>query len=123
MGHTAPTGTDRSCGSHASSAPVDRSVLAASTFGNADLEQEVLRLFLLQAQVILQRIGAAGSPLEAADQVHTLKGSARAIGAGQLAEVCEVVEAELRAGEAPALLTFVSLVEEASDYIRQQMLA
>ncbi|WP_439529771.1 Hpt domain-containing protein [Pannonibacter sp.] len=102
---------------------MDRSVLAASTFGNADLEQEVLRLFLLQAQAILQQIGSAGSHQEAADQVHTLKGSARAIGAGRLAEVCEDVEAELRAGEAPALLTLVSLVEEASDYIRQQMLA
>ncbi|WP_106752982.1 Hpt domain-containing protein [Pannonibacter carbonis] len=123
MGHKAPTGTDWPCENHEPSPPVDRSVLAASTFGNTDLEQEVLRLFLVQAQTLLQRIGSAPTKGEAADQVHTLKGSSRAVGAGRLADACEVVEAELRAGEAPALLTLVRLVEEASDYIRRQMLA
>ncbi|MFN7166286.1 MAG: Hpt domain-containing protein [Pannonibacter sp.] len=103
-------------------APVDRSVLAVSTFGNAELEQEVLRLFLSQSQMLISRIAEASATVAAADHVHTLKGSARAIGAGRLADVCETVEEELRAGEGPALLTLVSLVEEACDYIRHQLL-
>ena len=123
MGHSAPAGPDQSCTSHTVLPAVDRSVLASSTFGNKDLEQEILRLFLVQAQALLPRIGSALTKLEAADQVHTLKGSARAIGAGRLADACEIVEADLRAGGTPTLLALVRQVEEVSDYIRQQMLA
>ncbi|NBN63508.1 Hpt domain-containing protein [Pannonibacter tanglangensis] len=103
--------------------PVRRAQLAEATFGNRDLEQEVLRLFLTQSQTLVCRLGGVEAAPERADLVHTLKGSARAIGADRLAGVCETVEAELRAGEAPAMLTLVSLVEEAQDYIRRVLLA
>lgn len=76
-------------------APVDLIHLARQTFGSADLEREVLRLFVQQGGGLVRRIADAASANERAEQAHRLKGSARAIGAtrvGQLAEVLETAQ-------------------------------
>ena len=72
--------------------PVDLVHLARQTFGSAELEREVLRLFVDQSRELTKTIGAAG-PIERGALVHRLKGSARGIGAGRVAQAAEALEA------------------------------
>lgn len=72
-------------------APVDMVHLARQTFGSAELEREVLRLFVQQGAGLVGRI-AAGSPAERGAIVHRLKGSARGIGATRVARIAEALE-------------------------------
>jgi HPt (histidine-containing phosphotransfer) domain-containing protein len=78
--------------------PIDIAHLKRMTLGDAGLEREVLAMFAGQA---VRLIGAlAVQPSDAAEIAHTLNGSARAIGAFQVAEAAEAFEAALRGGEA-----------------------
>jgi hypothetical protein len=73
-------------------APVDMVHLARQTFGSAELEREVLRLFVQQGAGLVAKIEAA-SPAERGAIVHRLKGSARGIGATRVARIAEALEA------------------------------
>ncbi len=61
------------------------------TLGDRRLEREVLELFVRQATIMLGRI-VGGEPALAAAAAHTLKGSARGIGAWRVARAAELVE-------------------------------
>lgn len=73
------------------SEPVDLVHLSGQTMGDRALEAEVLRIFLSQAPIWLGAL--AGGNRARKEAAHTLKGSARAIGAFRLAELA--AEAEL----------------------------
>jgi HPt (histidine-containing phosphotransfer) domain-containing protein len=62
------------------------------TMGNAALEHELLALFLGQLPTILQQISQAATAQDWKFALHTLKGSARVIGATAIAEVAEALE-------------------------------
>jgi HPt (histidine-containing phosphotransfer) domain-containing protein len=80
------------CAADASAAGVlDLAHLARMTLGDRAVEQEVLRLFAGQATTTAQRL-CADSASAAASCAHTLKGSARGIGAWRLALAAERVE-------------------------------
>jgi HPt (histidine-containing phosphotransfer) domain-containing protein len=70
---------------------VDLGHLSRMTLGDRDLEREVLQLFERQADMLLQRMPAAGAAHLAA-MAHTIKGSARGIGAWQIAREAETLE-------------------------------
>jgi HPt (histidine-containing phosphotransfer) domain-containing protein len=71
--------------------PIDLVHLARMTLGERSLEREVLELFDRQAMLLLERMQTA--PVEAVPSLaHTLKGSARAIGAAHVARAAEAVE-------------------------------
>jgi HPt (histidine-containing phosphotransfer) domain-containing protein len=76
-------------------APVERSIdlehLARMTLGDRSLEREVLQLFDRQAAMLIARMETGTAPMVAA-QAHTLKGSARGIGAWTVAKRAESVE-------------------------------
>ena len=72
--------------------PIDLAHLSRMTLGERTLECEVLELFDRQAELLLPRI-RAGAPPEIAAAAHTLKGSARGIGAWRVAKTAEAVEA------------------------------
>lgn len=55
--------------------------LATYTLGDAAIEQEVLPLFLDHAMAVLSRLREAGSEKEWREAAHSLKGSARGVGA------------------------------------------
>ncbi len=97
--------------------PIDLVALATNTLGNRDLELEVLRMFKAQSRSMMSRIGGDMTSMLRKDLVHTLKGSARAVGALQVALVCEAVEVELAAGRDPALISLYKAVDDANDYI------
>ncbi|SHM16778.1 Hpt domain-containing protein [Roseibium suaedae] len=98
-------------------APIDLVSLAANTLGNRDLEREVLRMFRAQTSSMMSRIDQEASAAVRKDLVHTLKGSARAIGASHVAAACEDLEAVLEKGDAPDFRPLVSAVEEVNAYI------
>lgn len=74
-------------------APIDRVHLARYTMGNVALEIEVLGLFVDQAPLTLRELQDLASPKAWRDAAHTLKGSARAVGAGRVAMCAERAEA------------------------------
>lgn len=71
--------------------PIDRNHLTRMTLGDASLEREVLALFDRQAAMLLERMDGAAAPVVAA-LAHTIKGSARGIGAFSVADAAEAVE-------------------------------
>jgi HPt (histidine-containing phosphotransfer) domain-containing protein len=77
--------------------PISLDLLRRMTLGDSDLEREVLAMFSSQAVHLLERLQVL--PEEAPSIVHTLKGSARAIGALDVADAAEGVEAALRDGD------------------------
>lgn len=72
-------------------AAIDETHLERMTLGDRRLEREVLELFLRQTTIMLDRIVNADAPLAAA-AAHTLKGSARGIGAWRVARAAELLE-------------------------------
>lgn len=99
--------------------PIDLVHLARMTLGERTLEREVLELFDRQATVLLARMrrdGVAGVPALA----HTLKGSARAIGATRVARAAEAIESATPADDAglvQALADLDAAIEEARAFI------
>jgi HPt (histidine-containing phosphotransfer) domain-containing protein len=71
--------------------PIDRAHLSRMTLGESELEREVLALFDRQADLLLARMRKA-EPAVAAAAAHTLKGSARGIGAWRVANTAEALE-------------------------------
>ena len=84
-------------GRKASSRPVDLVHLSRYTLGERELEREVLELFCTQSFVYLEQLRRSPSDKDWKDLAHTLKGSARAVGAWRVAEAAE--RAESLAGE------------------------
>ena len=72
--------------------PVDLVHLSRYTLGNRSLEREVLSLFLTQSQLYVQRLKEAREDKQWHDAAHTIKGSAKSIGAWQLARCAEKAE-------------------------------
>lgn len=79
--------------------------LSRQTFGDPELEDELLSLFDEQAAQILARLAApfpGGDPGRRADAAHALKGSALAIGAAATARAADDYETALRRHSADA---------------------
>ena len=80
--------------------PIDIGHLHRMTLGDASLEREVLAMFSAQAVRLMGSL--SNSPAGAGALAHTLKGSARAIGAFRVADAAEALEAAARTGDDPA---------------------
>ena len=98
--------------------PVDMTSLAANTLGNRGLQQEVLKLFLSQSDLLLARAEEAEDLKGCQEAVHTLKGSARGVGAHLVALACEAAEGQMKTGEAPALADLRETVAKTNRFIR-----
>lgn len=84
------------------SADLDLDHLSRQTFGDPELEDELLRLFDEQAEQIVARLAApfeAGEADRRADVAHAIKGSALAIGAMATADIAGAYETALRSGD------------------------
>jgi len=66
--------------------PIDWAYLAEATGGNEALEAEVLALFLSQAEQYLERLAAHIADDEWSAHALKLKGAAKSIGAGPVAD-------------------------------------
>jgi HPt (histidine-containing phosphotransfer) domain-containing protein len=76
--------------------PIDFEHLSRMTLGDAGLEQEVLAMFSAQSGKLIGALAAM--PADAPALAHTLKGSARAIGAMAVADAAARLEAAIAAG-------------------------
>ena len=87
--------------------------------GDRALEREVLELFRRQARILLFRFDALTSPVDRAEIAHTLKGSARSIGAHRVAFAAEELERAATAGEptGKAMAEVAEAIAEASSAI------
>ena len=80
--------------------PIDFEHLKRMTLGDAGLEQEVLAMFAAQSAKLMAELATV--PADAPALAHTLKGSARAIGAFAVAEAAARLEAVLGDGNDPS---------------------
>lgn len=96
--------------------PIDIAHLRRMTLGDASLEREVLAMFSAQAVGL---VGALASlPSDAGVLTHTLKGSARAIGAFGVADAAGCLEVAIKSGDDPA-----PALAELSDAVAQARMA
>jgi HPt (histidine-containing phosphotransfer) domain-containing protein len=82
--------------------PIDNAHLDRMTLGDIALEHEVLAMFSARAVGLIGRLAALpsdGRSSEGLTLAHTLKGSARAIGAFRVGDAAETLEAALRNGD------------------------
>jgi HPt (histidine-containing phosphotransfer) domain-containing protein len=95
-------------------ATIDDEHLARMTLGDRSLEREVLEIFARQLTLTLKRITGA-KPSSTAAAAHTLKGSARGIGAWRVARAAERLEdIASRAGDEQAMTGAIAELETAS---------
>src|ERR1700761_6501771 len=80
--------------------PIDSGPLRRMTLGDTELEREVLAMFAAQTAGLMDRLQPV--PCDGMMLAHTLKGSARGIGAFRVADAAEWLEEALRHGEDPA---------------------
>jgi HPt (histidine-containing phosphotransfer) domain-containing protein len=102
--------------------PIDLVHLSRMTLGDRGLEREVLALFDRQATVLVSRMRAA-SPGAVTSVAHTLKGSARGVGAWRVAAAAEAVEvAASGEGDVSAAITRLAAVAEEARAVIAELL-
>lgn len=96
---------------------IDEDHLGRMTLGDRSLEREVLKIFARQTTLTLKRIAGA-EPGHAAAAAHTLKGSARGVGAWRVAQAAERLEQAATAGSGQAMKAAIMELEAASSEVR-----
>ena len=97
---------------------IDHAHLARYTFGNKALELEVLQLFVAQAPEYVEQLRSAATEKAWRDAAHTLKGSARAVGAMRVGDRAERAEALRASTDERARIQAIAALEEALDEAR-----
>jgi HPt (histidine-containing phosphotransfer) domain-containing protein len=96
---------------------LDEDHLQRMTLGDRGLEREVLAIFARQTVLMLERM-AGMEPAFAAAAAHTLKGSARGVGAWRVAQAAEEVERVAGEGRHTAIATAIAELATASFEVR-----
>jgi HPt (histidine-containing phosphotransfer) domain-containing protein len=102
--------------------PIDLVHLARMTMGDRGLEREVLQLFDRQSTLLIARMRSA-APGGLAMLAHTLKGSARGIGAWRVARAAEALEVADALEVSVALDRLAAASEEARAVIAELLRA
>jgi len=102
---------------------LDLEHLRRFTLGDQSLEHEILGLFIKQAPITLAALEAAVADRDWKIAAHTLKGSARAVGAWRVAQLAERAEGMSRgrnpAGCETAVRQLSDALTEASAFIAE----
>lgn len=104
--------------------PLDLVHLAKYTFGDRGLECELLGLFRSQAGIYVSRLETAADAKEWRDAAHSLKGSARGLGAWSLGDIAEDIEPlsyEDTSGRAAAVARLREAISVVNVYIDELM--
>jgi HPt (histidine-containing phosphotransfer) domain-containing protein len=99
-------------------APVDLAHLGRYTLGDRGLELEILGLFVDQLPITIAALREAETEKDWGMAAHTLKGSARAVGAWALATIAEDAEQMRGMPTATARAAVVGRLEEAARIAR-----
>lgn len=98
--------------------PIDRHHLERYTLGSPDLEREILGLFVAQLPLSIEQLRFSVTDREWQVAAHTIKGSARAVGAGEVSRLA------LEAEQMPALedeterSRILAQLEDAAEVVR-----
>ncbi|MGH6674575.1 MAG: Hpt domain-containing protein [Xanthobacteraceae bacterium] len=92
---------------------IDDEHLERITLSDRDLEREILQIFVRQAAIMIGRI-AGSDPAVAAAAAHTLKGSARGIGAWRVALAADRIERASQEGSFETLNAAITDLKAAS---------
>ena len=103
----------------AMAAPVDIEHLRRYTLGDRGLELEILGLFVEQLPITIGALKNAPSDKEWGLAAHTLKGSARAVGAWSLATIAESAERLHGLPDSDARCALVHRIEAAAGEARE----
>jgi HPt (histidine-containing phosphotransfer) domain-containing protein len=101
-------------GADSKAAPIDLVHLRRYTLGDHALEVEILGLFAGQLPITIAALKSASTAKAWGLAAHTLKGSARAVGAWPLATLAERAEGLLDRARASERKQVVSRLEEAA---------
>lgn len=101
--------------SRRTSRPVDLVHLARQTGGDKALEEEVLHMFLRQANLLARDLSGKTTTEARRRLAHTLNGTARAVGAFEVAALAERIENSPEKSKDVASL--VACVDSTCDYI------
>lgn len=104
-----------------SDVPIDLAHLRRFTLGDHDLEMEILGLFIEQAPATIDSMVQASSDREWHRAAHTLKGSARAVGAWRIAELAEHAERIGGISDRPACDSLLGHLKVAADEARKHI--
>jgi HPt (histidine-containing phosphotransfer) domain-containing protein len=99
---------------------IDEDHLGRMTLGDRSLEREVLEIFSRQVLLTLKRVVGA-KPASAAAAAHTLKGSARGVGAWGVARAAERLEQVALAADDHAIDAAFAELEAASHEARAEI--
>lgn len=99
--------------------PVDLTHLRRFTHGDAGLEAEILTLFSDQLPITIRALKDATSPKDWNIAAHTLKGSARAVGAWSLANAAEEAENLTQFSNVLERAVIVSKIEQVAKATRR----
>lgn len=97
--------------------PIDRAHLARYTLGDSRLEREVLGLFLAQLPLTIESLQFAASDRDWQVAAHTIKGSARAVGAWTIARLGQEAEKLGGIADRVACRAAVTRIEEAAEEV------
>jgi HPt (histidine-containing phosphotransfer) domain-containing protein len=106
---------------HSGAAVLDVQHLSDQTFGDVELERDILALFREQCGKLVPVILGNCQLPSRLDAAHTLKGGARAVGAVEVARIADEVETALRrhgelvGGQSEALSTSIVAIRQAID--------
>lgn len=98
--------------------PIDLVHLSHYTLGDSTLEREILQLFRAQSRIYLERLHDASATSTWCEAAHTIKGSARGIGAWKVAECAEKAERCKRGKNQKALEALEASINEANAFIK-----
>jgi HPt (histidine-containing phosphotransfer) domain-containing protein len=106
-------------GGASNAVPIDLAHLRRYTMGDSGLELEILGLFADQLPITIDALLNAPSQKDWAMAAHTLKGSARAVGAWPLATIAEGAERLHGLPDANVRRAVVRRLETAADEARE----
>lgn len=100
---------------------IDTAHLERQTFGNRELQREVLKLFARQCSEQLERLKVAETLTERREAAHSLVGAARGVGAFSVAYIAS--EIELARGPVNGRLRTLEVAAEAARRFIEDYLA
>ncbi|MCH9766152.1 MAG: Hpt domain-containing protein [Alphaproteobacteria bacterium] len=96
------------------SSPLDHAHLSRYTLSDRSLELEILRLFLAQIPLTIESLKFASMDKDWVVAAHMLKGSARAVGLGELAELGLAAEQVGGIGDQSVCTRLIAKIEQAA---------
>lgn len=98
--------------------PIDRAHLARYSLGSYPLEREVLGLFIAQLGLSLEQLRFAATDREWQIAAHAIKGSARAVGAWEVARLAVAAEKTPGVDDADARARILASLEDACETVQ-----